>query len=64
MKFKKWVNVLLFAAITGVVLYLIFKASTVLAAIAGVGVVSASCFLAQICDRLDDLKDLKEIKKK
>lgn len=54
---KKLLNLLLFVAILGVVLYLIFKAGTVLAALLGVGVMSASCFLAQICDKLDELKE-------
>ena len=60
---KKWINLLLFIAVTAVVVYLIFKASTILATILGVGVVAASCYLGQIADSLEELKEKKAVKK-
>ena len=59
---KKWINSLAFVLIALVVGYIIWKATTILTVLVGVGVVAISGYLALIVDSLDALKEKKSAK--
>ena len=59
---KRWISLVAFLLIVFVVGYSIFKATTILTVLVGVGVVSISGYLALIADSLDALKE-KKVKK-